>query len=211
MVYGVMTAGNMSAAVTLTMSVVIVCLARIFHDKAGVRHAYLAGIALACAAMAWPYVLALLPVLLFFLIKPQEAFSLRNVAAMMLGILTPGWIYLPYWLYVHLKAMDWMLLAEHYKLVQVSVPLLDYGELTPLQPVVYGLLLLLFLILTVRRSSFRYKGKLFVRSQRAMYVSLVWIMVVLIPLFPSFADYLLPLMAACIGPVAAQAMTGNDR
>lgn len=76
---------------------------------------------------------------------------------------------------------------------------------------VYGLLLLLFLILTVRRSSFRYKGKLFVRSQRAMYVSLVWIMVVLIPLFPSFADYLLPLMAACIGPVAAQAMTGNDR
>ena len=112
MVYGVMTAGNMSAAVTLTMSVVIVCLARIFHDKAGVRHAYLAGIALACAAMAWPYVLALLPVLLFFLIKPQEAFSLRNVAAMLLGILTPGWIYLPYWLYVHLKAMDWMLLAE---------------------------------------------------------------------------------------------------
>src|SRR5574344_83380 len=124
--------------------------------------------------MVWPYVLPFILVEIFLLAKPLEAFSFRNVMAMLLGVLTPVWIYFPYWLYIHYQAMDWVLLHDGYIQMIQLISFFDYASVTALHAITYGLLLLLFLALTIRRSSYRYKGKLFVRSQRTVYISLIW-------------------------------------
>lgn len=211
MAYGVMMADEKAAVVTLVVSVAVVSLIKTFHKNDGVGSTYLAGLTLMLAAMAWPYVLLLMPVFLILLIRPLEAFSLRNVMAMLLGALTPLWLYLPYWLYVHVEANDWRTWPGDYWQSLLQVTPFDYAGITPLPLVVYGLLLLVFLLLTVRRSIFRFKGKQFVRSQRAMYITLTWIMVAVMPCFPTLSAWLLPLMAACIGPIAAQVMTRDGR
>lgn len=211
MAYGVVTTGAVTAVVTLVVSLAVMFLVKAFRDEHGVRHTYMAGIALTLAAMQWPYTVVLLPFMLFFLVKPLEAFSLRNVMAMLLGVLTPLWLYLPYWLYKHFQAMDWMLLQEQLRQAELSVSLFNYGDVNALQAITYGILLLLFLVLTVNRSSYRYKGKLFVRSQRSIYITLTWLMALALIVLPSEAGHLLPLMAACIGPVAAQVSIGDDR
>lgn len=209
--YSVMTAGNMAAVVTLLLSISIVFLVKTSQEKDGVKYAYLAAFTLSLAAVAWPYVIVLLLAYLCFLIKPLEVFSVRRVMAMLLGALSPLWLYLPLWLYRHVVAMDWQQVQEYYAQLVTQVTCFDYGEVTVMQAVIYGIMLFLFLGLIVRRSAFRYKGKLFVRMQRAVYISMVWIMVLTIIVLPSFADWLLPLMIAFIGPVAAQVAMGDDR
>lgn len=209
--YGVMTAGNMAAVVTLVLSLSLVFLVKASQDKEGVKNTYLAGFTLTLAAAAWPYAIVLLLAYLCFLIKPLEAFSVRKIMAMLLGVLSPLWLYLPIWLYGHVCAMDWQQVQEYYVQLLTQVTVFDYGDITVVQPVLYGVMLLFFLGLIVRRSSYRYKGKLFVRMQRAVYISMVWIMVLAIVVLPTFADWLLPLMIAFIGPVAAQVAMGDDR
>lgn len=211
MAYGVMTAGITAAVVTLVVSASVIYLIKAFHNKKGVRHTFMAGVMLTLAAMAWPYVLLFLPFLLFFLVKPLEAFSGRNVMAMLLGTLTPLWLYLPYWLYIHFQMMDWAGMPDSYMRIVKTVRYFNYEDVTALQIIIYGILLLFFLVLTVRRTPYCYKGKLFVRSQRAIYITLTWVSAAFLLVFPSFADCFLPLMAAFIGPVAAQVAIGDDR
>lgn len=211
MTYGFVTTGVVNAVVTFVVSLAVMFLVRVFREEHDVRHTYMVGIALTLAAMQWFYAMALLPFMLFFLVKPLEAFSLRNVMAMLLGVFTPLWLYLPYWLYIHIQAMDWLLLQEQLRQAGLSVSLFNYADVNALQAIIYGILLLLFLVLTVNRSSYRYKGKMFVRSQRTIYITLTWLIALAVIVLPSEADYLLPLMAACIGPVAAQVSIGDGR
>lgn len=202
MAYGALMEDYGSAAATLLVSVSLVCLVKAFQNKQGVRHTYLCGVMLALAAAFWPYVLALFPLFAFFLLKPLEALSWRNVMAMLLGVLTPAWVYLPFGLAAHVRAMDWEMADRLWTMP--PVPFLEYQNIGMAHAIAYGLLLLLFLMLTVHRSSSRFKGKLFVRTQRSIYICMVWVVAVLVALLPSFAGYLLPMMAAFIGPVAAQ-------
>ena len=92
-----------------------------------------------------------------------------------------------------------------------SVEVFDYGEVTVFQAAIYGVLLLLFLGLIVRRSSYRFKGKLFVRRQRAVYITMVWAVALVMIVLPSLSNWLLPLMATFMGPVAAQVVMGDGR
>lgn len=209
--YGVMTVGNMAAVVTLVLSISLVFLVKASQDKEGVKYTYMAGFTLTLAAAAWPYAITLLLAYLCFLIKPLEVFSVRRVMAMLLGVLSPLWLYLPVWLYGHVSAMDWQQVQEYYMQLLTQVAVFDYDDITVVQPVLYGVMLLFFLGLIVRRSAYRYKGKLFVRMQRAVYISMVWIMTLTIVVLPTFSDWLLPLMIAFIGPVAAQVAMGDDR
>lgn len=202
MAYGALMEDYASAAATLLVSVSLACLVKAFQDKQGVRHTYLCGVVLALAAAFWPYMLALFPLFAFFLLKPLEALSWRNVMAMLLGVLTPAWMYLPFGLAAHVRAMDWEMADRLWKVPPVSF--LEYQDIDVAHAIAYGLLLLLLLLLTVHRSSYRFKGKLFVRTQRSIYICMVWGMAVLTVLLPSFAGYLLPMMAAFVGPVAAQ-------
>jgi len=201
----------MSAVVTLMLSLSTVFLVKSSQDKGQVKFAYMAGFTLTLAAMAWPYVIPVMLVYLCLLIKPLEVFSLRNVMAMLLGVLSPLWLYLPLWLYKHVETADWLQVQEHYEQLVTQVAVFDYAEVTVLQAVLFGVMLFVFLGLVVRRSAFRYKGKLFIRMQRAVYISMVWIMVLAIVVLPSLADWLLPLMVTFMGPVAAQVAMGDDR
>lgn len=209
--YGVMTVGNMSAVVTVVLSLATVFLVKSSQEKNSVKYTYMAGFMLTLAAMAWPYVIVLLLLFCCFLVKPLESITVRNVMAMLLGALTPLWLYLPWWLYCHAQAMDWEQVQQYYMDYLTSLSVFDYGKVNVLQAAIYGVLLLLFLGLIVHRSTFRFKGKLFVRRQRALYIAMVWVVSLTLIVLPSLSDWLLPLMATFIGPVAAQVVMGDDR
>lgn len=209
--YGVMTVGNLSAVVTLILSLATVFLVKSSQEKDSVRYTYMAGFTLTLAAMVWPYVIVTLLLFLCFLVKPLEVITLRNVMSMLLGVLSPLWLYLPVWLYGHVMAMDWECVREHYMGYLTSVEVFDYGEVTVFQAAICGVLLLLFLGLIVRRSSYRFKGKLFVRRQRAVYITMVWAVALVMIVLPSLSNWLLPLMATFMGPVAAQVVMGDGR
>lgn len=202
MVYGALTETRDTAAVTLLVSLSVVCLVKAFQNKCGVRHTYLCGIVLALAAIFQPYVLSLLLLFILFLLKPLEALSWRNVMAMFLGVLTPVWIYLPFGLAVRMRSMDWDTVDMQWP--DIPVPFLGYQDVNALHVITYGLLLMLLIVLTTRRLSYRFKGKLFVRSQRSIYISMTWIVALIAVILPSLAGFLLPLMVAFTGPVAAQ-------
>ncbi len=211
MALGVVIVGYEAAVVTLVTSVAVAFLVRAFHDKGGVRFAYQSGVCLMLAAMMWPHILLLLPLFLILLIRPLEAFSGRTAIAMFLGVLTPAWVALPYWLFTGALTLEVVVALWDELSCAALCPFLSYKTVTPWHIAAYGVLLMLFVLLMFRRSQHNYKGKVYVRSQLGVYATLVWILAIMMPLFPAFAPMLLPLMAAFIGPVAAQRAAGDGR
>ncbi len=206
MVYGALTETKETAMMVFLVSMAFVALMKAFQKKQGVKATYLCGVALTLAALCWPYVIVLLLPCTFFLLIPLEAFSRRTVAAMLLGALTPLWLYLPFALVANIGIL------APYNIINVPViqwpeilmPFFDYHDLNVLHTVTYGLLLIALVILSGHCVSYRFNGKLFVRIQRGIYISMAWIMAAMIVILPSYAGFMLPLMAAFMGPVVAQ-------
>lgn len=211
MAYGGMTAGYMSACFTLIMSLSVVALVSTFQNKAGMSHTYTSGLFIGLVSMVWPLALVFLPLHLLLLLKPLSALSWKNVMAMLLGVLTPAWMYLPYFLYVHTASMDWLQTAEKYAENCYAVSFFDYSNVKSLDVILYGVLILSFFGLILYRTPYSYKGKVFVRTQRAVYMVFTWLLAIGLPFVPQSAVYLLPFMASCIGPVVAQKAMGDGR
>lgn len=76
-----------------------------FKNEQAVGKAYCSGAMIGLAGLAWIYSLILLPFLLLYMSGPVQARSSKMVMAMLLGVATPFWVYLPYYLFINLKSL----------------------------------------------------------------------------------------------------------
>lgn len=75
-----------------------------YKEEIALGKAYLTGVMVGTAALCHPYAFVLLPLLLIYMYGAAQAHSIRMTLAMLLGVLSPFWLYLPYWLYVNTSA-----------------------------------------------------------------------------------------------------------
>lgn len=88
-----------TALVLFFATLAFVIIRSAYKDSSALGKAYCSGLATGIAAMGWIYSLILIPVLLMYMSGPVQARSFRMTMAMLLGVATPYWCYLPYFLY----------------------------------------------------------------------------------------------------------------
>lgn len=76
-----------------------VAMNAVYKSQNALSATFVSGVCLGLAAMGHYYALAVFPLLLIYLYGPMKANSLKHLWSFIFGILTPLWLYLPFYLY----------------------------------------------------------------------------------------------------------------
>lgn len=87
------------AGALFAVTIAVFIIRSAYKNPQALGAAYCAGAMTGLAGMASVYSLAVTPLLLMYMLGPLQARSFRMTMAMLIGVATPFWIYLPYYLY----------------------------------------------------------------------------------------------------------------
>ncbi len=71
-----------------------------YRDQRGLKKAFCCGLLVGCAIIAEWWVCFVVPALIWYLYAPMKINNLKVFYSTILGVLTPLWVMLPYWIFV---------------------------------------------------------------------------------------------------------------
>lgn len=93
-----------SAQILMLVVLSFVVIKTAYKNEQAIGTAYCSGILTGIAGLSWLYSLAATPLLIAYMSGPVQARSWRMAFALLIGVATPFWIYLPFFLYSRLQA-----------------------------------------------------------------------------------------------------------
>jgi hypothetical protein len=170
-----------------------------YRDKTEVPSIFCIALIISVGSIIWAPFLYFLPVIFILLCTPLYAMSFKAVSAIIMGLILPHWALIPY--FVYKENVDW--LKGHYKLLYDGSVFFDYSSTTVGHIVCYAILLILMLIGWIHFVRTAYKDKLKTRTLYDVIITLAAFFAVIVPIFPTYADYTLAMLTIAISPLAA--------
>ncbi len=191
---------NLTAmAVTLCYTLFCLYLFRVYQEKeapGGVFHAFLF---LGIASIFFIQIAFLVPFLWILMTFNLMAMSHRNFWASVLGLITPYWFAIPFWLY----KKDIESVVNHFVQIADFQELFQYEQipLTYLLTFAFIVMIALFGIIHFLRKSFM--DKIRTRMLYTFFIVMTILLVVFIVLQPQHDEILLPLLIVHVSPLFA--------
>ena len=174
-------------------------LFRTYQDKEAVGWTFYAFFCLGLASMAFVPVIFLMPVLWLLMATNLLSLSWRTWTASLIGVLTPYWLTLPYFIYMQ----DFMPLADHLAgLGAFSFPF-DYSTLTVGQVLVFAFVLLLAAAGSMHLWRYGYEDSIRVRLLYGCFMGIDAVVLLFVALQPQHYQVLMPLAIINTSPIIA--------
>ena len=182
------------------------CIFHTYQRKEAVGYIFSAFVSIGIASLATVQILWFVPLLALLVARPLYAMSAKGVNAVLLGIVMPYWLVLPYIVYK----------GEFGRLTDHFLPLADINSFFDYSTVTVGLLieyiLTAYLLLTgwIHFLRTAYKDKIRTRMFLNAFVAVSFTLMIFMLIAPVYAHSLMPVMVTAVCPLVAHFFTLTD-
>lgn len=178
------------ALVQLCMIVFYMMFFHAYQDNSASGRLFYAFVAWGTASLSFVQILYFVPVLLVLLVTNIMAFSMRNLRAMLLGLMAPYWFMVGYEAFVG----NFHYLQNHFAQLFVFAPLFDYSDLDPHRTLTFCFVAFLALTGSIHFMRHSYQDKIRTRMFYEVFITMNACTIVFLLLQPQHYDYLIRLM-----------------
>jgi hypothetical protein len=175
-----------------------VMLFRCYRDNTAAGWMFYASLCLGLASAMWVQILYFVPFFWLLTVTQLNALSYRTLMASVLGLLTPYWLGVGWFVYQHRTAE----LADHFAALAQWQPLCDYSGVTLPQLLVFAMTVGLFVTGVIHFWRRSYNDKIRTRQLYGFFTVMALLIITLLILQPQHYDVLMRLLIINTAPFA---------
>lgn len=195
--------GGQEAGVQLALVGFLLAIFHAYQDEGAVGAIFFAFLLIGISSIVFVQMLWFVPLLAILVSRPLYAMSWKGMSAILLGVMLPYWVFIPYLIYIG----DYQLVLAHFSSIIDTSLLFDYSQLTVGILTEYVLLIILAVIGWMHFIRTAFKDKIRTRMFINVFIAISLVMMIVIPIVPAYANYFLPLMIVGVSPLVAHFVT----
>lgn len=192
--------GNIvGSVVQLCVIISLVLLFRCYRDECAVGNMFYASLSLGVATILWVQIFYFVPFIWLLTTTQLNALNKRMLTASVLGLLTPYWLGVGWFVWHHRTAE----VLNHFAALGHWQPLCDYSEVTLQQLLVFVMVVALLITGNIHFWRRSYNDKIRTRELYGFFMALALLTTILLLLQPQHYDVLMRLLIVCTAPFVA--------
>lgn len=176
---------------------------RSYQDREAVGHTYFAFCLIALASMFLVHMLLLVPILWLLMHTHLQSFSWSAWRASLLGLLTPYWLVVPWFVWQH----DIGTFTRHFVPLAQIIATPVASQLDVMQMANVAFIVVLLLVSAIHFWTNRMDDKIRIRMLYGFLIVMSFFCIALVALLPQHYDPLLRILVVCASPVIAHFLT----